>query len=350
MTITAKPLSLAAREASMKRWDSVAKPLASLGRFEQMISDIAAVQETADVSLTPRCVLVFCGDHGVVRRNISQSRSDVTLRVARAVAGGSSNINRMAATASADVFAIDMGMAEALDLPDMIMCRHGNGTQDISVGPAMTKVQAESAIQDGIALIGQMHAHGYRLIATGEMGIGNTTSSAALACAFLNLPVESAAGRGAGLSDAGLERKKAVIREALSVNKPQPDDPVSCLAKFGGFEIAGMTGAFLGGAMYGIPIIIDGVISAIAALIAARICPDARAFMLPSHMGREPIARRLMDALDLHPVIYGDMALGEGTGAVMLFPLLDMALSVYNSSHTFKQLGMEAYKPLGGRS
>lgn len=350
MTISVKPLSEDARQASHDRWNHVAKPLKSLGRFEQMISDIAAIQGTADVSLSPRCVLVFCGDHGVVRRNISQSTSDVTRRVAETVACGSSNINLMARCAHADVLAIDMGMVEPLNLPQIILRRHGNGTNDISAGPAMTVAQAEAAIQDGIALVGDMQSRGYRLIATGEMGIGNTTSAAALACALLDLPIETAAGRGAGLSDAGLERKKAVIREALAVNKSLLSDPVSCLAALGGFEIAGMTGAFLGGAKYGMPIVIDGVISAVAALLSARICPQARAFMFPSHMGRETISSHLMDALGLQPVIYGDLALGEGTGAVMLFPLLDMALSVYSGTHTFDALHMEAYTPQGGLS
>jgi len=177
------------------------------------------------------------------------------------------------------------------------------------------------------------------------MGIGNTTASAAIASVILDAPVETMTGRGAGLSDAGLMRKVDAIKRAIEVNRPDKNDPIDVLAKLGGFEIAAMTGAFLGGMMYRIPIVIDGVISAVAALAALRICPDAGEFMLASHMSREPAGKLVMDALGLEPVIDAGMALGEGTGAVMLFPLLDMAYRVYCGKHTFDDLGMDAYTP-----
>ena len=181
------------------------------------------------------------------------------------------------------------------------------------------------------------------------MGIGNTTTSAAIASVLLNLPVETVAGRGAGLSDAGLERKRAAIRRALAVNRPDPADPVGVLAAVGGFEIAGMAGAFLGGAQAGVPMVIDGFISLAAALVACRVCPEAREFLLPSHASRAPGAQAIARALGLRPVIAGEMALGEGTGAAMLFPLLDMAARVYRGAHTFDSLGMAAYTPQGGK-
>ena len=339
-------LSAAAREAALRRWDAVAKPLGALGQFEEMLARIAAVQGTADIALFPRCALVFGADHGVTVQGISQSGSEVTALVARAIAEGTSNINLMAAAAQADVFAADMGMHSPV--PGTIDRRQGGGTKDFSQGPAMTRAQAESAMQAGIDLVGDMKRRGYRLIATGEMGIGNTTAAAALACALLDLSPKETAGRGAGLSDAGLRRKIDVIGRALEVNRPDPRDPMDVLSKLGGFEIAGMAGAFLGGAVHGVPIIMDGVISAAAALLAVRVCPEARQFMLPSHRSRSPGANALMDALRLRPVIDAGMALGEGTGAVMLFPLLDMAYRVYSGIHTFDSLGMAAYQPQGG--
>ena len=338
----------AAMQAARACWDAVAKPLNSLGRFEDMIVKIAGIQGTANVSLTPRCALVFCADHGVVAEGVTQSGQEVTALVADSIAGGSANVNLMARAARAEVFAIDMGMAREAAHHAVVRRRIAPGTRNMALGPAMTREEAERAVQAGVDLAGEMAARGCRLIATGEMGIGNTTAAAALCCALLNLTPEETVGRGAGLSDEGLLRKRKAVRRALALNRPEADDPLDVLAKVGGFEIAGMAGAFLGGMTYRVPVIIDGVISAAAALVAARLCPAAKDFMLPSHMSREGAAARIMEELTLQPVIRGDMALGEGTGAVMLMPLLDMALEVYAGSHTFDRLGMAAYTPQGG--
>jgi len=332
-----------AREQAQWKWDHIAKPLHSLGHLEDMITRIAAIQDTADVCIDKRCALVFCADHGVVEEGVSQSGSEVTALVARSIVQGTANVNLMASAAHADVYAVDMGMHEIV--PGTIDRRIACGTKNMAKGPAMTRVQAQYALQAGIDLVGEMKEKGYRLIATGEMGIGNTTASTALCCALLAFSPEKMVGRGAGLSDAGLERKRCAICRALEVNRPDPNDPLDILAALGGFEIAGMAGAFLGGAQHHVPVVIDGVISAVAALIAARICPEAKEYMLPSHMSREPAAAVIMQELGLTPVIHADMALGEGTGAVALLPLLDMALRVYHGPHTFDDLGMEAYHP-----
>lgn len=335
----------AARSRAQQKWDHVAKPLNSLGKMEQLICRIAAIQETEDVQLAPRCALVFCADHGVVDEGVTQSGREVTALVARSIADGSANVNLMAAAAHADVFAVDMGMADEVHHPALIGRSIARGTKNMSAEPAMSREQAIQALQTGIDLVGEMQARGYRMIATGEMGIGNTTASAAIAGVLLDAPVETMTGRGAGLSDAGLIRKVSASRRAIAINRPDPDDPIDVLLKLGGFEIAAMAGAFLGGMTHRIPVVIDGVISAVAALLALRICPDAGGFMLPSHMSREPAGRLVMDALGLDPVIDAGMALGEGTGAVMLFPLLDLACRVYCGNHTFSDLGMNAYTP-----
>lgn len=340
-----RPDERAMRKAR-SRWDAVAKPLHSLGKFEDMIVRIAGMQETEDVRLSPACALVFCADHGVVAEGVTQSESGVTALVARSIAEGNGNVNLMAG--GDDVFAVDMGMLAAVDHPAMIDCRQGCGTGDIARGPAMTRERALSALRAGIGLVGDMKRRGYRMIAVGEMGIGNTTACAAVACALLGERPEALVGRGAGLSDAGLQRKTEAVRSALSVNSPDPRDAVQVLAKVGGFDIAGMAGAFLGGMTYRVPMVVDGVISAVAALAASRICPEAREFMLPSHESRERAAGLALRSLALSPVIHADMALGEGTGAVLLFPLLRRALAVYEGTHTFAGLGMEAYTPQGG--
>ena len=339
----------AARKRAQQKWDNVAKPLNSLGRMEKLICRIAAIQGTEDVQLLPRCVLVFCADHGVVAEGVTQSGQEVTALVAGSIADGSANVNLMASAARTDVFAVDMGMVNEVNHPALIRRSIAPGTKNMALETAMSREQAMQAVQAGIDLAGEMKARGYQMIATGEMGIGNTTASAAIASVLLDAPVETMTGRGAGLSDAGLIRKISAIQRAIEVNRPDPQDPVDVLASLGGFEIAAMTGAFLGGMTHGIPVVIDGVISAVAALLALRICPDAGGFMLASHMSREPSGKLVMDALGLEPVIDAGMALGEGTGAVMLFPLLDMARRVYCGNHTFNDLGMEAYTPQGDK-
>ena len=335
----------AARKRAQQKWDNVAKPLNSLGRMEKLICRIAAIQETEDVQLMPRCVLVFCADHGVVAEGVTQSGQEVTALVAQSIADSSANVNLMASAANCDVYAVDMGMVGEVKHSALIKRRIACGTKNMAIEPAMPHEQAIQAVQAGIDLVGEMKARGYARIATGEMGIGNTTASAAIASILLGALVETMTGRGAGLSDAGLMRKVDAIKRAIEVNRPDKKDPIDVLAKLGGFEIAAMTGAFLGGMMYRIPIVIDGVISAVAALAALRICPDAGEFMLASHMSREPVGKLVMDALGLEPVIDAGMALGEGTGAVMLFPLLDMAHRVYYGKHTFDDLGIDAYTP-----
>jgi len=219
------------------------------------------------------------------------------------------------------------------------------GFLDVHLMISQPEKYIDAFMKAGADLVGDMKKRGYQLIVTGEMGIGNTTASTAMACALLGCEAKELTGRGAGLSNAGLMRKQAAIERALKVNSPDPSDPVDVIAKVGGFEIAQMAGAFLGGMEHRVPVVIDGVISAVAALTAARLNPEAKNFMLPSHMSREPAMTRVMAELGLEPVIHADMALGEGTGAAALLPLLDMALRVYHGPHTFADLGMDAYVP-----
>lgn len=331
------------------RWGNVAKPPGSLGLLEDMIVKIAGIQRTADVAIAPRCVIVLCADHGVVAEGVASWPCDVTAIMAQSIACGNASVNLMARVANADVFAVDIGMKADAPSCGIIRRKIARGTRNMVKGPAMTREEAQNAIQTGIDLVRDMKSKGYRLIVTGEMGIGNTTASAAIACALLGYSVAEVAGRGAGLEDSGLERKRAAITRALEINRPDISDPIDVLSKVAGFEIAGMTGLFLGGAIYGVPVVIDGAISAVAALVAAKLCPGASAFMLASHMSREPAAELVMKELGLSPILYANLALGEGTGAVALIPLLDMALNVYRDSHTFEMIGVDTYQPREGK-
>ena len=187
---------------------------------------------------------------------------------------------------------------------------------------------------------------GYGILVSGEMGIGNTTTSSALVAALMNLPAETVTGRGAGLSDTGLQRKIWAIERAITVNRPDSADPLDVLSKLGGLDICGMAGLFIGGAIEGIPVVIDGFISAVSALVAQRLCPGADIAMLSSHCSEEPAAKRVLAALNKYPIIFANMRLGEGTGGVCLLPMLDMALAVYGGT-TFDEVGIEAYTPQG---
>lgn len=334
------------QEQARRRWDSIAKPLHSLGRLEDLVVQMAGIMQTADVRIDKRCALVFCGDHGVVREGVSQSGSEVTALVAGSIVQGTANINLMAEAARTDVIAVDMGMLTEVD--GTVSRRIGAGTANIAEGPAMTREQAEQALKAGADLVEEMRGRGYQIAVIGEMGIGNTTAASAIASVLLGRPVSEVTGRGAGLSDAGLERKTAAIERAIRINHPDAEDPVDVLAKLGGFEIAGMAGAFIGGYRCHMPTVTDGMIPAVAALAAARICPEAAASILPGHVSKEPADRMIMEELGMEPVIHAQMALGEGTGGVLLLPLLDMALKVYHGPHTFEGLGMEAYTPQEG--
>ena len=345
---TITPPDEVARAEARRRWNDCAKPLGSLGLLETALEDIAALTGSADIRLDRRAVLVLCADNGVVAQGVTQSPSSVTGLVAKQLAARRTSVCRMAQAARCQVVPVDVGILDFQETPGVLSRRIGNGTGDISQGPAMTRRQAEQALHTGMELVREQQALGVDLLATGEMGIGNTTTSSAVACVLLGRPAEEMTGRGAGLSDQGLQKKTAAIRRALEVNRPDPSDPLDILQKVGGFDIAAMCGVFLGGALYRVPVLIDGLISAVAALCALRLCPAAGKAMLASHVSAEPAGGLVLEALGKQPLITAGMRLGEGTGAVAAMPLLDLALAVYRESYTFEEGGIEAYQPQGG--
>ena len=329
-------------DACIARFNGIAKPLGSLGKLETLLARAAAASGSADVELKKKCVLVFCADNGVVGQGVAQSTHAVTTAIGRSLARGTASVNVMARAAGADTFPVDVGMVDTV--PGLPRKKLFCGTGDISRGPAMSRSDAEQLILTGAELVWEKAAAGYRLIAAGEAGIGNTTTSSAVAAVLLGLPVETVTGRGSGLSDAGLLRKQEVIHNSIMVNKPDAGDPLDVLAKVGGADIAAMTGAFLGGAACHVPMVIDGLIASVAALCAVRICPAVKGYLLPSHLTAEPAGIKIMEELGLEPMLHGDMRLGEGTGAVALFPMLDLAAAVYHHAATFADIQVEAYQ------
>ena len=254
------PPDEAARAAAHAHWASLAKPLGGLGALETMLEDAAALTGTAQFDFSRRAVAVLCADNGVVAQGVSQTDQSVTRTVAENLAARRTSVCRMAQAAHCDVLPVDMGIAGA-PVPGVRDCRIAAGTADFTKGPAMTRAEAVEAIGRGIALTRQLAAEDYGLVATGEMGIGNTTTSSAVAAVLLAQPVQTMTGRGAGLSDAGLARKVDAIRRGIACNSPDPDDALDVLSKLGGFDIAGLCGMFLGGALAGVPVLMDGFIS-----------------------------------------------------------------------------------------
>lgn len=341
-----QPYDGSAAMACEDRWNSIAKPLHSLGQLEQAVIQIAGLTGDARYSIGRRAVLVLCADNGVVRQGVAQTGSEVTAAVARNLTLGDASVCRMAAVARADVIPVDMGMLEDPGIPELLNRRVAAGTGDISAGPAMTTEQALFALQQGINLVRLMKGKGYRILATGEMGIGNTTTSSAVVSVLLGMEPSQVTGRGAGLSSEGLQRKTEVIRQAIRVNQPHPSDALDVLSKLGGFDIAGLAGIFIGGAIYRVPVLIDGVISASAALVARKLCPESAQCMLASHISAEPAAGLVLEAMGLKPIICAGMFLGEGSGAVAALPLLDMAYAVYEGMRTFEEVHIDSYQPL----
>ena len=333
------PLCEESMQASKEKWDKVAKPLGSLGKLEEIVTQIAGIYRTPDVRIDKKGVLVLCGDNGVLAQGVAMTPGEVTAVMAEFIADGRSSVCRMAEIAGADVIAVDMGMFRRVNAENLLDRRVSDGTNDFTNGAAMTHEQALQAVNTGIELVKDCVEKGYNILATGEMGIGNTSTSSAIAAVLLGLDPQKVTGRGVGLSDEGLTRKVSTIKKGISVNSPDKNDPMDVLKKLGGFDIAGLTGVFIGGAIHRIPIIIDGFISSVSALLAVKLCRRVMNFSFSSHLSAEPAGIAVLNELGFKPFITADMRLGEGTGAVCMFPLLDMALSVYHNACTYADIG-----------
>ena len=325
-----------------QKWDSISKPLDGLGDFENQIARILSINENLDIEKLKKALVIMCGDHGVVSEGVSQCGQEVTLSVARLLGENKSTASKMAAYAGCDVITVDVGINYTEEIAGVRNHKVKQGTNNFINDQAMAEEEAIKAIQVGINIAMECKQNDYTLIAAGEMGIGNTTSGTALLCGLTGIEVEKVIGRGAGLSDEGLVRKKAAIKEALNKHllnsyEASKEYTLNAISKVGGLEIAAMTGVFIGGAIYGIPVLIDGLLSAVAALCAERIIPGCADYMIASHAGREKGTKFVLDILGLNPLLNGNMALGEGTGALMAMPLLDMALDFYRNATTFNE-------------
>jgi len=360
---TIAPTSERYIQLSKRHWDSIAKPLDSLGEFEKIFQKLSAIYESEIPDISNKCITVMCADNGIVKEGISQSNKDVTLAVAKSMAIGTSSIAVLCKSVNSNLMVFDMGIDSFdTEIYSLGVLNHKlmHGSNNFLKEKAMPLDITIRAILTGINTVKELKENKVTVIGTGEMGIGNTTTSSALSAAMLNLPVETVTGRGAGLDDTKLKKKINVIykgiekygfRDKLFLDSINSDDTkvrvlaiLDLLSSVGGLDIATITGVFIGGGIYKLPIIIDGVISEVAAALAYFLNPLCKEYMLASHLSREPVASIIFDILKLNPVIDASLALGEGSGCAMFFSLLDMIFEIYTKNAYFSDIKIEKYK------
>ena len=335
------PLDEKAIKAARERQDSLTKPLGSLGRLEELSIKVAGIRGVAMPRIDRKTIVVMAGDHGVVAEGVSLYPQDVTPQMVANFLHGGAAINILARHAGARVVVVDMGVAAELEPhPDLVYRKVALGTRNLMRGPAMSQEEAINAIEAGLEILEQEVEKGLDIIGTGDMGIGNTTPSSAITAAITREPVARVTGRGAGLGDKQLAHKVKVIEEALRVNQPDADDGLDVLAKVGGFEIAGLVGVMIGAAAHRIPIVIDGFISGAAALIATKMAPQLRDFLIAAHVSAERGHRVVLKHLGLKPVLDLEMRLGEGTGAILVIFIVEAAVKALTEMATFSKAGV----------
>lgn len=334
---TIVPLDQPAMDAALRRQAELAKPPGSLGRLESLSVQIAGITGKLDNQIHDNALLVFAADNGVVAEGVSSAPQSVTLQQTVNLTRAKTGASVLAQHFGDRVIVCDVGVNADIRESAVLNRKIAYGTGNIAHGPAMTRPQALQAIMTGAQLAMETPADA---LGIGEMGIGNTTTSSAVLSVLLGLDVESVTGRGGGITDDSFRKKKQVITQAIALNRPDPTDVVDILSKVGGFDIAAMCGAFLGAAASHRPVVIDGFISAVAALCAAKLCPTAAGYFVPSHASYEVGYRKAMEAMDLEPIFLLGMRLGEGSGCPLAFRVLDAACAVLSHMATFDQAGI----------
>ncbi len=336
-----QPLDEYAMQAARERQAQLTKPAGSLGRLEEISIQLAGITGQARPRINRPVVITMAGDHGVARQGVSAYPREVTPQMVLNFMRGGAAINVLARHVGARVVVVDMGVASVFP-PEagLVDKKIALGTQDFSQGPAMTRDQAQRAIEAGIQVAVHEIERGADMLATGDMGIGNTTPSSAIVAAFTGLPVAQVTGRGTGVDDAGLARKVAVIERALAVNRPDPSDALDVLSKVGGFEIGGLAGVILGAASRRVPVVMDGFISGAAALIAFHLAPAVQPYLIAAHQSVEIGHRAMLEHMQLKPLLDLDLRLGEGTGAALGISLCQAACKILDEMATFEEAGV----------
>ncbi|MEA4909366.1 MAG: nicotinate-nucleotide--dimethylbenzimidazole phosphoribosyltransferase [Anaerolineaceae bacterium] len=340
------PIDEDSTAAARRRQQELTKPAGSLGELEELSVRLAGMTATPRPRLERKAVILMAADHGVTREGVSAYPAEVTPQMVLNILHGGAAVNVLARQAGARVMVVDVGVAA--DLPPvegLLLRKVAYGTRNLAVEPAMIPAEAEAALEVGLAVVEAECERGLDLVATGEMGIGNTTASAAIVAAISGASVSQVTGRGTGLDDDGLQRKVALIEKALAMHNPDPQDAMDVLCKVGGLEIAGLAGVIIGAASRRVPVVLDGFISGAAALVAVGLVPQARPYLIAGHLSVEGGHRVVYDTLGLRPLLDLDLRLGEGSGAVLAFHLVEAAARTLDEMATFSEAGVSDKTP-----
>ncbi len=332
-----KGRNIEAEKAAMDKIDKLAKPIGSLGTLEKIASKIAGITGSTSNRISRRNIIVMCADNGVVEEGVSAAPKEITAILTENLTKNATGVTALSEFTGTDITVVDIGVDAVFNNPGILDRKMAMGTNNIAKGPAMSYEMAVSAIEAGIEIVDELSTQNYDIFGTGEMGIGNTTTSAALLSVISGLPVELSSGKGAGLTEDQYQNKKKIIEKAIEINCPDPKDIIDVIAKVGGFDIAGMCGCFLGAAKNRKPIVIDGFISSAAALCAVRLNENVRDYLIPSHLSDEPGAVYMMKEIGLEPMLNLHMRLGEGSGCPLAFQIIDSALFLMDRMPSFDQ-------------
>ena len=336
-----RPLDAAAEESARRRQNVLIKPLGSLGRLEELSVQLAGISGDWTRRYRSKAIVVMCADNGVYAEGVSAAPKEITLMQSLNFQKGITGVGVLSKLSGSDLVVVDIGIDSEVKSACFLDKKIRRGTSNLAKEPAMSRDETLKAVEIGFEEVRKLHDAGYDVVGTGEMGLGNTTTSSLVLMALTGCGVEEATGKGAGLTEEAYSHKKDIIRYAFELHGPDKGDPLGVLEKVGGFDIAGLVGVYLGAACYRLPVVIDGVISVAAALVASLLCPDTKCFMIPSHCSAEPAYGIAMKQLGLQPYFNLGMRLGEGSGCPLTFLLIDAAQNIINDMSTFEEAAMD---------
>jgi nicotinate-nucleotide--dimethylbenzimidazole phosphoribosyltransferase len=339
-----KPLDVQLMKQAQKRLNNLTKPKGSLGRLEGLARKIVGITGKRNPSLEKKVIFTMASDHGVTEEKVSLFPQEVTVQMVENFLRGGAAINVLARGVGAKVVVVDMGVARDLTPhPNLFIKKVGYGTKNMAKGPAMSREEAAKAVEAGIDVLEkELKTSGIDIIGTGDMGIGNTTPSSAIISCITGSRVEDVTGRGTGIGDEAVQNKIRVIKKALKTNRPDPEDPLDILAKVGGYEIGGLAGCMLAAVRYRIPAVIDGFISTASALIATKLSPLVKDYLISSHRSAEKGHQIALEYLGQTPLFNLDMRLGEGTGAALGIALAELSVRILTEMATFEEAGVSS--------
>ncbi|MBU3161399.1 nicotinate-nucleotide--dimethylbenzimidazole phosphoribosyltransferase [Clostridium frigoris] len=339
-----EPLNKEAMKKAWDRLDSLSKPIGSLGELENIIAKMAGITGNIHNKINKKNVVIMCSDNGVVEEDVSNCPKSVTATVTNNFTKKITGVYVLAKFSGSDITVVDVGIDADLNNPKVINKKIAYGTMNMMKGPAMTREQTIKAIEVGIKTVDDLVRGGYDLLGTGEMGVGNTATSAAILSVFSGLEVEESVGKGSGITEEQFINKKRVIKKSIEVNNPDKNDVIDVISKVGGFDIAGLCGCFLAAAKNRVPIVIDGFIASAAALCAYKLNPLVMGYIFASHLSAEQGAAFIMKEIGLNPMLNLNMRLGEGSGCPLAFNIIEAALYTMDNMGTFEDAKLDSKK------